>query len=506
MPIYNPFEKKKKEDFTLPWGTNTGSLPFGTKFPNQTTNSTPNQSVNTASSPQNSSRNRGVYQNGQQIGSSEKQVVLPSYTPPAPTPKPTNQQSNVPSYITSFKDLAARKRENAAGAKQRQDNYYTNSYAERNRALGAQVPKLQQQFSDTQGFFQKGLANAQQKADYDKQNITDATGSLQREAAQTRQESAARTGQKFAGLNTTDSFGFGSHGRAQENIESDFNRFTQENLRSAEQQKFEVDSNLQEYELTAQQKIDDVRIKLDNVIAQIYSDQTLNDIEKQGALDGVFGDYQSVLDGIDTEMNGVYERYAQSLAELEKNGLSDGFMNTGIPENEADFKMKFENPDEYEAMFESQGVSEKSQDAIDTITTIDDILGRDLHSVLGPLEIRGTALGQSLLGGKGYDTKQLIENVRGNIELSAAGKLKGQGPISEGEREILKRAAAALSTSMSETEFRIQLNKVRDILGRNVNDYQAGSRTIKVISPNGEHFNIDESELEEAQNNGWRRV
>ena len=448
MPIYNPFEKKKKEDFTLPWGTNTGSLPFGTKFPNQTTNSTPNQSVNTASSPQNSSRNRGVYQNGQQIGSSEKQVVLPSYTPPAPTPKPTNQQSNVPSYITSFKDLAARKRENAAGAKQRQDDYYTNSYAERNRALGAQVPKLQQQFSDTQGFFQKGLANAQQKADYDKQNITDATGSLQREAAQTRQESAARTGQKFAGLNTTDSFGFGSHGRAQENIESDFNRFTQENLRSAEQQKFEVDSNLQEYELTAQQKIDDVRIKLDNVIAQIYSDQTLNDIEKQGALDGVFGDYQSVLDEIDTEMNGVYERYAQSLAELEKNGLSDGFMNTGIPENEADFKMKFENPDEYEAMF---GQGQSTTDDLDDKGKIAAAGLDTLADIRGYLETNPTA-NQNINPFGERDYKSAIKNMSDII-----GRLRSGGAINE---EELKTFNALLPT-MLDTPDNIQRKLAR---------------------------------------------
>ncbi len=503
--MYNPFAKTKKEDIY-------SSQPSFMTNPLLNRSGSSNQSIQMSKSNPLQTQLRGIINKpteGVQYGSrsfqapAPKQPQGPVYSGPrdnsASQPQ-AQQTSQQPSYITNYKDLAAKKKEQAAGRKEREKQYYADSFAEKNRVLSESIPRLQEQFGQTQGYFQKGLANAQQRADIQKQNVTDDIGTLQRQAAQTRQESAARTGQMFAGLNTSDSYGFGSHGQAQENIESEFNRFTQENLRSGQNQKFEIDSALQEYEIDAQQKLDTAKMQLEDVISQIESDMRMNSIEKQNALDGVLADYEEVLTGIDSEMNGVYERYYTQLEEIGKNSLSEEFMTTGKPQNEADFKMMYENPDKYEEFFNQSGASDNENKAL---KMVNNLIDGNYQAVSGTFKTPGFM--SAMIPGAAA-ARADIDGLKSLLSLAKRGELKGSGQVSDFETRMLEKAAlAGLTPELPEDEFLKRLGSLReDLMSGGAVDQTA--RKIRVIGPTGEVGNIDESELQEAEQNGWRRA
>jgi len=68
------------------------------------------------------------------------------------------------------------------------------------------------------------------------------------------------------------------------------------------------------------------------------------------------------------------------------------------------------------------------------------------------------------------ESKDMIadrNNIVANLELAAAGKLKGQGQVSEGERAILKQAATLLSdVSISPEKARKELEAAKDSILR----------------------------------------
>lgn len=80
------------------------------------------------------------------------------------------------------------------------------------------------------------------------------------------------------------------------------------------------------------------------------------------------------------------------------------------------------------------------------------------HSV-GPLEGRGA--GMATAGPEGYTrVKALHDNLVNKLQLAQAGKLKGQGQISNMEREMLKSAATALDRTLGDADYLNQLTKV----------------------------------------------
>jgi len=500
--MYNPFARKDKKEYKFP------SLEGIQAWGSSVANASKPQSQSYVQPQQQSTPQGGMYdQYGKQIGSSatRQTVQVPSQSYARPQARRTDDvvaskqtAPSKPSYITNFSDLAAQKKEQAEAAKGRKEGYYDQAFAERNKMLSEAVPRLQEQFGQTEGYFKKGMARAGESAELKKQNVEQEMGSLQRQAAQTRKESSARTAGRFAGMNTTDSFGFGSHGRAQENIESDFNRFTQENLRKQEQQKFDIDTELQEYEITAQQKIDGLKMQLDNVVSQIQSDMRMNDIEKRNALDSVMTDYEAVLSGIDTEMNGVYERYYTSLAEIGQNSLSEGFMSGGNPENENDFKMLASMDDSaYERMF-TQGEKRSSKDK--SIQIIDDLMKLNTGGITGKASWAWTDEARKAEG--------LLKQLSSELQIEEAKRMKGQGTMTDAERDILKDSIAAFNlddkgrSRLNDADFRDTVRNLRETLGGGTSPGQ----TVRVIGPTGEEGMIDQSELQEALQNGWRQA
>jgi hypothetical protein len=82
-----------------------------------------------------------------------------------------------------------------------------------------------------------------------------------------------------------------------------------------------------------------------------------------------------------------------------------------------------------------------------------------LASSTGPVEGRGG--GWLTAGPEGFTrVKALHDNLVNKMQLAQAGKLKGQGQISNMEREMLKNAATALTMKLGDADYLNELAKV----------------------------------------------
>jgi hypothetical protein len=112
------------------------------------------------------------------------------------------------------------------------------------------------------------------------------------------------------------------------------------------------------------------------------------------------------------------------------------------------------------------GVSGASQ-AIREANEIDDSLrlisqlenDPALATAVGPLDGRGLGQVRDLEGTTRFQA--LHDQLVGRLQLAQAGKLKGQGQISDKERAMLMAAATALTRKMGEGDYKAELAKVR---------------------------------------------
>ena len=379
------------------------------------------------------------------------------------------QQTSLPSYISNYENLAERQKALLDQQQNQAKDYYDKSYNERNRLLEQSIPKLQSQVRTATANIQKGIGSAQQSAEYKKQNAEDQWGESQRLAAQTRNESEARNRNRFAALGTTDSWGAGSYGQAQENVESDFNRFTQQGLRTKEQNMFEIDRALQDYEIEAQTQIDTLEANLSNTVDQIQSSINLNNIDKQNMIDEAFAKYQQGVLAVEEGMQNVYSQYYQALQSAEANSLSEQFMTTGQPATEADFLYMSEMDDDaYSRMF-----GEQNQGNQQSVGLINDLLNKDTKGITGRIRMAVSDEARAAQG--------LLNQLSAKLQIEEAKRMKGQGAMSDAERDILRNAIAALNltkkgrSKLSDDQFRAELMRLKQSLGgvSNTQDYSA---------------------------------
>jgi hypothetical protein len=108
------------------------------------------------------------------------------------------------------------------------------------------------------------------------------------------------------------------------------------------------------------------------------------------------------------------------------------------------------------------GAKAAKQDAneVDDAISLIDQIGADpaLNSAVGPVD---QYVGQvhDLNGVNRFNA--LHNQLVGKLSLAQAGKLKGQGQISDKERALLGAAATALSRGLSEADYKNELGKVR---------------------------------------------
>jgi hypothetical protein len=155
--------------------------------------------------------------------------------------------------------------------------------------------------------------------------------------------------------------------------------------------------------------------------------------------------------------------------------LSQSFLTTGVPETQADFTWKLNNAKEYGEAFPGMAnnseSAQKMNEVLDTSQLIDRVLGSNTDSLTGVLRAQGGWNPWAKLDATA--TSSLINQVSNQLQLAAAGKLKGQGQITENERAILRDATLALAPdgkggfAITDTELRNRLRQAQEILLRN---------------------------------------
>lgn len=101
----------------------------------------------------------------------------------------------------------------------------------------------------------------------------------------------------------------------------------------------------------------------------------------------------------------------------------------------------------------------ETNEVTDAIALIGQIRGdKSLPNATGPIDARGVGMARDLEGVT--RVKALHDNLVNKMALAQAGKLKGQGPISNFERDMLSKAATALTLKLGDPDYLSELTKV----------------------------------------------
>jgi len=280
--LFNLFKKKKEFEPTSPF-TNIYSKLGVEQNPKQTQTKKPSpyttNMVNSLTSGQGIPSITGAKINFSQpsnpldiyskLGIASKPKPKKDEGTPPPVPQYQQQKPSLPSYMSDYESLAEQKKKLLGDQRASQEDYLNKYYGTAGQANQQNIDALNRNLAKNKASYEKSLAMNQARTDTKKQNVEDVWGEGQRQAAMTRKESEGRMRNKFAALGTTDSWGAGSYGQAQENVESDFNRYTEQGLRAKQEDLQELDFALQEYELASQSKLDDLEMQVTQALNQI---------------------------------------------------------------------------------------------------------------------------------------------------------------------------------------------------------------------------------------------
>lgn len=390
--------------------------------------------------------------NGQIKYDNNSVTGFPGGIPSTPDNKNLPPPSNpTDSYLGNISNLSKESIQLLKDKSTSDQDFYDKLYGQKNQALSNQIPFLQKNFaqfkSDTEGSINDATAGAGQV----EVGAETQWGGDQRALAQTRRESEGRNNSKYALLNTTDSYGEGSYGRAQENVESDFNRQTATGLQGLENKKFQIGQELSAFVRQAKSYIINEQTKLNAKLQEISDNMGLNDSEKLMLKKQANDEYQSGILGIKQNLVNLKYEYAQS----DTSNLSAEFLKTGVPTSAKEFEFLQKNKDAF-TNIGSNSASAQKQPLIDLI---DKIAGGEVGAITGVVRTGW------LPGSKGAMTQNYYNQLKGMLSLENRSKLKGSGAISDFESRTLEKAASALGQNLSEDQFKLVLNDLKSSLG-----------------------------------------
>jgi len=124
---------------------------------------------------------------------------------------------------------------------------------------------------------------------------------------------------------------------------------------------------------------------------------------------------------------------------------------------------------------------EKQSEVQDAIGLIDQIANDPaLSTAVGPIDAY-VGKARDLSGVNRFEA--LHNELVGKLSLAQAGKLRGQGQISNFERQMLKSAATALSRNLSEEDYKAELMKLREQFQRMQGPQPAASHSPAESTP-----------------------
>lgn len=142
----------------------------------------------------------------------------------------------------------------------------------------------------------------------------------------------------------------------------------------------------------------------------------------------------------------------------------------------------------------------RSKATEDLARTIDELLALDTREITGRIRQGGTFLGSD----QGRKAKVLYDNIVAKLSLDNVEKLKGQGAISDAERRLLADAATKINNIQSDTDFRAALEQTKQaIQGETTGGIP---NAVRMKSPDGFVYDVPQSEVNSALENGYKRL
>lgn len=167
-----------------------------------------------------------------------------------------------------------------------------------------------------------------------------------------------------------------------------------------------------------------------------------------------------------TETNNIstyYDKY------LTNPNADDATKKEALRQKNEKLKIASEKHDQWIAQY-----NEKNKKQADTPSTelkdeqgnvVDQLLSRDLTEITSdPASLGLNRLGSYKPGTSAFMTRKLSERLVNLIQLESAKYLKGQGQVSNSEREMLAAAATALDTGLNEADYRAMLLELKQKL------------------------------------------
>lgn len=342
--------------------------------------------------------------------------------------------------------------------------YYQDSYDAATNSLKNQIPMLQQGFNQFKDATMAGIGEQEGVAQSDIQKAIDEAGSAQRGLAETKRDLQGQRDRQYAALGSIDSYGTGSYTQTNANDDANFLRMTNQNLQAKADRIASIESGLRQFKQQAQMSINQENAKLQQALNEIQNNVTLNELDKQNLVRQVYAQAQQNKQDIMDE----YDGYRLQL-QLEKNsdGLSQTFLTTGQPENQADYEFYLQNPDKV-SKFQGMIGGGNNADRSNLTGLISELLNSDLNGISG----YGRYNPLNALPGAGAQlTKNKFNQLQSLLSLDNRSKLKGSGAISDFEAKMLANAASSLGTNLSPEQLRQQLLQLQKGFGGQQQQY-----------------------------------
>ena len=343
------------------------------------------------------------------------------YTPPQID---NNPQPKQPSYLDTVTNIADKSKQFYEDRAKADEDLYNRLFARKIKSAQDQAPIAQEAFNQFK-------TNTEAGAEDSKAQAETAWGNDQRDLAKTRMETEARLRNKFAGQNTSDSFGVGSAQEANTNLESEFNRQTAQGLEGKRNKLYEIDR-------TAKGLIGQEALKLKKTLMDIQDTVFNSEAEKAMAIKKAYDDAKA----------GILE-IQSNLANLKYQNASTASQPTTNNQNKA-------------------------------LTLVNNLLNGNYQAVSGGFRTPGFIA--PFVKGAGEAITD-YEGLKSLLALAERGQLKGSGAVSDFEAKMLEKAAlAGLNSRLPEDEFKRRLELLRNdlISGGAVSGSPQTGNTIKV--------------------------
>lgn len=376
------------------------------------------------------------------------------YQAPAPKPYQPPQANPGQEWLNYTQNAGNRQKTFAEQQMNDKMNFLKQRGQLTNQQLLEQIPLAEQNFNTYKGNTEATIADLIKGGEMQKSQATDYYGDAQRQAAQTLRETQGANQRTFANLGTLDSRGEGSFAQANENTMSDFNRFTQQNLRAKADQLTQIDMSVRAAEREARATISQEEQKMNQLKRDIQYAVANNDLETAQGLTQAYNEAQQYIYDIEDAMAQTKYQFGLEQQKLENEmakvqSFTPEFMATGVPTNQAEYEFFIKNKKDMDTLYGTGNTASS-----DILNVAKQLKGSNFAGITG--------VGQTawLPGSEGALALNTYEQLRGLLSLENREKLKGSGAISDFEAKVLDKAASRLGRNLSNEQFEQVLDEL----------------------------------------------